>query len=88
MKSYQVVAKNTKKVMESFYEELKPLRSDSDYFLPNHLYWMLDCVEKNSLSSETKFHRWLGFVQGVLCYVEVLSVNQERGRTRYIFNGE
>lgn len=62
--------------------------ADTDPFCDEHLMWMLHQIRKNSTHSSTKMHRWLGFVQGVLCMRGVTSVNVEREATRNIFNGE
>lgn len=54
----------------------------------SHLKWMLSQIFKGKLSSNTKEHRWLGYVQGVLVVRGVLNVDEERDKTRKIFNGE
>ena len=60
----------------------------SDYFHRSHLLWMLEQILFDVSQSLTKKHRWLGFVQGVLCIQGVLSVDEERNLTRYVFNGD
>ena len=54
---------------------------------PVHLIWMLQQIKDNSEMSQTKRHRWLGYIQGVLVMKGVFSVEEERGYTRPIFNG-
>lgn len=53
----------------------------------NHLGWMLDEIISNQSQTETKKHRWLGFVQGILIAYGITNVNSERNRTRPILNG-
>lgn len=53
----------------------------------NHLLWMLLQIYNNKLSSETKAHRWLGFIQGGLISLGLTTVLDERNFTRDIFNG-
>lgn len=52
-----------------------------------HLLWMLKQIRYNESQSETKKHRWLGFVQGVMVSKGYLTVAEERGLTRPILNG-
>ena len=54
---------------------------------PVHLIWMLQQIKDNSEMSQTKRHRWLGYIQGVLVMKGVFSVEEEREYTRPIFNG-
>jgi hypothetical protein len=53
-----------------------------------HLYWMCCEIYSDNLSSETKAHRWLDYVQGCLVMKGLISVEDERKNTRIIFNGE
>ncbi|QJT71029.1 hypothetical protein GR7B_00231 [Vibrio phage vB_VcorM_GR7B] len=53
----------------------------------HHLAWMLRQIVDDSLSSDTKANRWLGFVQGTLVLMGHLDVEEERENTRGIFNG-
>ena len=57
-------------------------------FSTEHLLWMLDQIENNKEQSITKKHRWLGFVQSVLCVYRCTTVDDERNFTRSIFNGD
>ncbi len=52
-----------------------------------HLLWMLHEIALNPLQSETKKHRWLGYVQGVMVCKGYITVQEERELTRPIFNG-
>ena len=54
---------------------------------PIHLIWMLQQIKDDSEMSQTKRHRWLGYIQGVLVMRGVFSVEEEREYTRPIFNG-
>lgn len=54
---------------------------------PIHLIWMLQQIKDDSEMSQTKRHRWLGYIQGVLVMKGVFSVEEEREYTRPIFNG-
>ena len=54
----------------------------------NHLLWMLFQIRNGALSSQTKAHRWLGFVQCALCVLRIVELREERDFTRDIFNGE
>lgn len=53
----------------------------------SHLLWMLEKINKDDLSSETKANRWLGFIQGCLIKDNVISLQEEREKTREIFDG-
>jgi len=87
MKSYQKVAGD---YMNRFAFVWDTIVKDSpeDPTNINHLYWMTCQVHSDKLSSETKCHRWLGYVQGVLVMKGLLDVDKERNFTRNIFNGE
>lgn len=53
----------------------------------SHLAWMLTELSKDDMS-ETKKHRWLGYIQGCMTMKGYLVVNEERDATRAIFNGK
>lgn len=55
---------------------------------PIHLLWMLDQIEMDTMQSETKKHRWLGFVQGILIAKNITTVIEERNFTRDILAGQ
>lgn len=62
---------------------------DEQYFFNyNHLCWMLDKIIGDSSMSDIKKNRWLGYVQGCLTKDDQLNVDEERDRTRQIFNGK
>ena len=58
----------------------------------SHLSWMLHVIRCEiydpAQESETKMNRWLGYVQGVMVAKGMIKVNEERDRTRAIFNGK
>lgn len=88
-KSYQIVAKKYKKILFSYYNNARIEKSEnSEQITINHLLWMLNEIENDNLSSETKSHRWLGFIQGILFLKGMISIQEERDSTRDIFNGE
>ena len=53
-----------------------------------HLVWMLNEIKNSTTQSETKKHRWLGYVQGIMVAKGYLSVDSERDLTRNVFNGK
>lgn len=53
-----------------------------------HLAWMLTELVQNTTMSETKKHRWLGYIQGCMVKDSLLDVKTERDATRPIFNGK
>lgn len=54
----------------------------------NHLLWMLSELQDDSNQmSETKRHRWLGYIQGVMVMKNLINVENERNATRPIFKG-
>lgn len=68
------------------YTEFQPLeegKETEDY----HLLWMIQEIRHNFEQSDTKKHRWLGFIQGVLISKGYTTVALEREATRYILNG-
>ena len=66
--------------------EIKPLEGDETNDI--HLLWMLHELTNNTEQSETKKHRWLGYVQGVMTVKGYINVLEERELTRNIFKGE
>lgn len=89
MKSYQKVAAHYMNMfgLDEDWDSIVEYTPDDPTNL-NHLYWMCNGIYMDKLSSETKSHRWLGYVQGVLVMKGLLDVNEERDRTRETFNGE
>lgn len=63
-------------------------KEEKDYISIGHLRWMLEQIKKPNVMSDTKKHRWLGYIQGVMVSMYGLDVSQERNRTRPWFNGE
>ncbi|CAM8750836.1 hypothetical protein CENTIMANUS_00233 [Klebsiella phage vB_KpM_Centimanus] len=57
------------------------------YLNAGHLLGMLDTLENDLLQSLSKKHRWLGYIQGILCAYGLTTVDVERDFTRKIFNG-
>ena len=74
-----------KKVSDPYVDliPLKEGKETEDY----HLLWMLQELLHNKDQSETKKHRWLGFIQGVIISKGYTTVLDERIITRDIFNG-
>ena len=57
------------------------------YLNAEHLLTMLDTLEKDLVQRQSKKHRWLGYIQGILCAYGLTTVDTERDFTRNIFNG-
>ena len=64
----------------------KPLEGDEMNDL--HLLWMLQQICFNKHQSETKKHRWLGYVQGIMISKGYINVLEERELTRPYLNGK
>jgi hypothetical protein len=86
MKSFQTVAKLYIDILVSM--DVEPMESPCTPFRKPHLLWMLIQIRELNLSSDTKSHRWLGYVQGIMCYEGIITVDDQRNITRGIFNGE
>lgn len=89
--SLSILVKKYKSICESlvksdFDVEIKQLENDEQN--PIHLLWMLNEIEFNNDQSETKKHRWLGYIQGILISKGVFNVIDERNSTRDILNGK
>ncbi len=88
-KTYQIIAKS---YIDQFPAFSNPECNSNDPISDTHLSWMLHVISGEikdpAQQSETKMHRWLGYVQGILVVKGMLNVNEERDRTRTIFNGE
>lgn len=54
---------------------------------PIHLIWMLQQIASDQTMSQTKRHRWLGYIQGILVSKGAFTVEEEREYTRPMFNG-
>ncbi|ELL7856302.1 hypothetical protein AAGG91_002682 [Salmonella enterica] len=71
------------------YLEILDTRAENDTDHPtsrHHLSWMLNELSSDTMS-ETKKHRWLGYVQGCMVSQNLINVEDERNATRNIFNG-
>lgn len=53
----------------------------------SHILKLIDILRTDETQSITKKHRWLGFIQGVLVFRGLTTVDRERDFTRNIFNG-
>lgn len=53
----------------------------------HHLAWMLTAMGSDEMS-ETKKHRWLGYIQGCMVSQNLINVEDERNSTRSVFNGK
>lgn len=52
-----------------------------------HLKWMCKTIQEEGHDWPIdKTSRWLGFIQGILCSKQVLSVENERNETRHKFH--
>lgn len=67
---------------------VKPQNNPGEPHSPQHLAWMLTELVQNTTMSETKKHRWLGYIQGCMVKDNLLDVSTERDATRSIFNGK
>lgn len=89
MTSAQVAANGLFEILDTAYwNGMTPRNLVATPTAGPHLLWMLRQIIDGNLSSETKENRWLGFVQGVMVARNLLDVEEERNRTREIFNGE
>ena len=66
--------------------EIKSLEGDETNDI--HLLWMLNQLLTNTKQSDTKKHRWLGYIQGIMTVKGYINVLEERELTRNIFKGE
>lgn len=48
----------------------------SDEITTDHLYWMIDSVEK--MDDESKMNRWIGFIHGVLVAFNICTIDELR----------
>ena len=96
-KLYQEARENSKPIHGTFYPELRqryfdlldaePVEDSTKPFENAHLSWMLVKLSEEDMS-ETKKHRWLGYIQGVMAMKEHINVNDERDATRDVFKGK
>lgn len=93
---YKSVKEMNKPIHGDFYPELRqryfdlldsiPIENSSEPLSKSHLSWML--VKLSDDMSETKKHRWLGYIQGCMTFYGLINVNEERDATRQLFNGK
>lgn len=91
------VKEESKPIHGDFYPELRqryydllnvdPVENPETPFNDSHLAWMLTELSKTTMS-ETKKHRWLGYIQGVMATKSHIVVNEERDATRDVFKGK
>jgi len=87
----------SKPIHGDFYPELRqryfdllncePVENSNEALTDSHLAWMLTELSKPDMS-ETKKHRWLGYIQGVMATKSHIVVNEERDATRDVFKGK
>jgi hypothetical protein len=98
--AYSVLLKvqsENKPIHGDFYPELRqryfdllncsPVEDSNSALNDSHLAWMLTELSNPDMS-ETKKHRWLGYIQGVLAAKSHIIVNDERDATRDVFKGK
>lgn len=51
----------------------------------SHLRWMLEEIRTHQKQDENKYHRWFGFIQGILIMKGYTTVEDERNFTRLYF---
>jgi hypothetical protein len=79
------------KIHKLISKRYKSLIKDKDWEAPStetsktHIIKMLNILETDNLMTEDKASRFLGYIQGVLTFVKVLSVEEERKFTRPLF---
>lgn len=91
------VMEESKPIHGDFYPELRqryfnllnctPIENSNEALTDSHLAWMLSELSNPDMS-ETKKHRWLGYIQGVLATKTPIVVNEERNDTRDVFKGK
>lgn len=64
-----------------------PIENPSEPLTDSHLAWMLTELSSTEMS-ETKKHRWLGYIQGCMAFRGFITVNEERDVTREVFKGK
>ena len=62
-------------------------KNSNEALTDSHLAWMLTELSNPDMS-ETKKHRWLGYIQGVMATKTHIVVNDERDATRDVFKGK
>lgn len=87
----------SKPIHGNFYDDLRqryfdllnctPIENPNEPLNDTHLAWMLTKLSDDTMS-ETKKHRWLGYIQGCMAYRGFITVNEERDNTREVFKGK
>lgn len=83
-----ILCKRYKSILKRLNSKLTSEPDIQDQLSDNHLFWMLTVIENDNTQSETKKHRWLGYVQGILISKGYTTVYDEREVTRSILNGK
>lgn len=96
-KMFTDLVEENKPIHGNFFNELRqryfdllnctPIENAEEPLTDNHLAWMLTELSSDAMS-ETKKHRWLGYIQGCMAFRGLLTVNEERDSTRKMFNGK
>lgn len=68
--------------------DLVPKYMEGSELKLSHILWMIEQIKNDSKQSDTKKHRWIGFIQGVLTSHGLTDVVSERDATRGILNGK
>lgn len=95
-KLYLEMVEENKPIHGDFFNDLRqryfdllnctPIENPSEPLSDTHIAWMLTKLSDVDMS-ETKKHRWLGYIQGCMAYRGLITVNEERDNTRQIFKG-
>lgn len=96
-KIYLDLKEKSKPIHGNFYNDLRqryfdllnctPIENSSEPLSDTHIAWMLTKLSDDTMS-ETKKHRWLGYIQGCMAYRGFITVNEERDNTREVFKGK
>lgn len=82
-KEHKVLAALFARYMNMIYSNWDSLFSEFDKCGPDDLYILCNEVVVNGkLYPADKMHRWLGFVQGILCVKGITNVDEEREFSR------
>lgn len=77
-KHYQALLKNKKIVSKN----MSDTNSKVNEMLPHALWMCEECLKKQKDYSLDKLSRWLGFVQAILIFNGLTTIDDERNRTR------
>jgi len=66
---------------------VRAMNNENNPTSSSHLVWMLLQLGSDEMS-ETKKHRWLGYIQGCMVMKNFITVQEERDLTRGVFNGK